>query len=79
MLLPRTSGSETLKNMNMRNCLAVAVEIWLLEPAVSYVIIKDVPMDNLATAMSHLMVHFPVSEGLIFKEFYNLYAILYAS
>ena len=47
--------------MNIKNCLAFATEILLLERAVSYVIIKDVPMENLATAMSNLMVHFPVN------------------
>ena len=41
-------------NMNIKNCLTFAIEILLLERAVSYVIIKELPMENLATAMSHL-------------------------
>jgi len=74
-MLSRTSDPEPLKNMNMRNCLAFAVEIILLRPAASYVIIKDVPMENLATAMSDLMVYFPVSVVPMLKGRFNLYAI----
>ena len=63
--------------MNIKNCLAFATEILLLERAVSYVIIKDVPMENLATAMSHLMVHFPVSEVSDFQFLFHFYNFLH--
>ena len=64
-------------NMNIKNCLTFATEILLLERAVSYVIIKDVPMENLATAMSHLMVHFPVSKVSDFQFLFHFHNFIH--
>ena len=41
--------------------LVLVIEILLLERQAAYVIIKNVPVENLATAISHLMNHAPVS------------------
>ena len=54
------------KDMKINTWLAFLVKILMVEQTAAYVIIKDVPVENLATAISHLMNHASVS-GKIFK------------
>ena len=54
-------NSSRSKDMKINTWLSFLVKIFLVEQRAAYVIIKDVPVENLATAISHLMNHATVS------------------